>query len=572
MKRKKMFSRYDWLLCLLAILLLNILISNSNIRLDLTSEKRYTLSPATRSMLSNLPGEVDVTVFLNGELPAGFRQLANRTREMLEEFQMLSGHSVHVRFETPGIELNDSLKVELIDSLRRLGVNATNAKARTKEGEEQQLVYPGALIKYKDRVVGVDFLQGQNMQGGLESLHKAETLLEYKLASSIHQVIRDTIPLIGYLSGNGEPLDNRIYDLIERTIRPNYAFRILPINDVKTIPTIFNALLVVKPLQRFSDDQKLKLDQYVMHGGKIIWSIDNLYASLDSLQRSEGSFVAFDMGLNLEDQLFRYGVRLNQDLVQDIQCDQIPSVIGSAGGKPQIQLLPWPYFPLLSSPSEHSISGNLDYVVAQFPQSIDTVEATGVRKTVLLSTSATSRILKTPAKVEWASVRNEEDLKLFNKTSIPVAVLLEGRFKSLFANRLTTAQSDSLAAAGQSFLAENKEDNKMLVVSDGDLFLNGGTQSEGPLPMGMNIYSKKQYANREFLLNSLEYMLDPSGIMETRSKDFTLRLLDAAAVEENKSFWQMIAFVGPISLVVLLGLLFQYWRKRVYAHKNGLEG
>ena len=210
--------------------------------------------------------------------------------------------------------------------------------------------------------------------------------------------------------------------------------------------------------------------------------------------------------------------------------------------------------------------------MTQFPQSIDTVESSGIRKTVLLSTSATSRILKTPAKVEWASVRNEEDLRLFNKSSIPVAVLLEGQFKSLFANRITAAQSDSMIVAGQPFLAATPQENKMLVIADGDIFTNTGTQAEGPLPMGMNAYSKKQYANREFLLNSLEYMLDPSGIMETRSKDFTLRLLDPALVDQQKKTWQIIAFILPIGLIILVGIAFQYWRKRVYARKIGLQG
>lgn len=570
MMRKLITSRFGWLGLLFALVLINYLISSVALRFDLTSEKRYTLSNATRQMLAGLPERVEVTVFLDGELPAGFRQLSNRTQEMLNEFQLLSENKVQYRFEYPGADLPDSLRYALIDSLRQLGINATNAKARTKEGEEQQLVYPGALIRFKDRTIGIDFLQGQNMQGGLEALHKAETLLEYKLASGIRQIIRDTVPLVGYVAGNGEPLDNSVYDLIERTLRPNYAFRILPINDVQVIPDIFSALLIVKPKERFSDDQKLKLDQYVMRGGKIIWAIDKLYASLDSLQRSEGSFIAFDMGLNLEDQLFRYGVRINQDLVQDIQCDQIPSVIGTAGGKPQIQMLPWPYFPILGNSSKHSISSNLDYVITQFPQSIDTIESSGIKKTILLSTSATSRILSTPAKVEWASVRNEEDLRLFNRSSIPVAVLLEGRFKSLFANRITTAQLDTLNAAGQPFTPEGSRDNKMIVISDGDIFLNGGTQSEGPLPMGMNTYSKKQYANREFLLNALEYLTDPSGIMETRSKDFTLRLLDAAEIEENKTQWQLLAFSIPILVILILGFLFSVIRKRLFAYKGRL--
>lgn len=569
---KILSSRFGWIFVILVLGVLNIIFSTTSFRMDLTSEKRYTLSDSTRSMLSQLTEPVEITVFLHGDLPTGFRQLSARTREMLDEFSLISNNKINYRFEYPGEDLPDSLRYQLIDSLRQLGVNATNAKARTKEGEEQQLVYPGALVEYKGRVLGIDFLQGQNMSGGLETLHKAETLLEYKLASSIRKIIQEKIPRVGYLAGNGEPLDNSIYDLMQQTLKPNYPVNILPLDQFPIIPEEFSVLIIVKPTIRFTDQQKLKLDQFVMRGGKLIWALDNLYASIDSLQRSEGSFIAFDMGLNLEDQLFRYGVRINQDLVQDVQCDKIPSVIGTMGGKPQIQLLPWPYFPLLTSPSAHPISGNLDYIVAQFPQSIDTVQAPGIRKTVLLATSSTSRVLNTPAKVEWQSVRNEDDLTLFNRTSIPIAILLEGKFKSLFANRITSSQADSLRLSGQSFIAENSSENKMVVISDGDLFLNGGTQADGPLPMGMNVFSKMQYANRDFLLNTLEYMLDPSGIMETRSKDFKLRLLDPSAVEKNKTLWQILAFVIPISIIASLGVVFQLMRKRMYAHRNSLEG
>lgn len=559
-------ARYGWVIMLLLLVLLNWVFSFVRFRADLTEEKRYTVSPATRAMLQKLDGDVQVKVLLQGELPAGFRKLAGSAGDMLGTFREISGNKVNVRFEHPGAGLPDSLKGMLIDSLRNLGINATNVKAQTKEGEgqEQQLVYPGAIVTYKDRTIGVDFLQGQNFQDGLSSLNNAEALLEYKLASSINKLMQDTIPLIGYLAGNGEPLDQRVYDLIENTLRPNYAFRILPIDAVPVIPEIFKAILVVKPMQRFSDAQKLKLDQYVMHGGKLVWMLDNLYASLDSLQRSEGQFVAFDMGLNLEDQLFRYGVRLNQDLVQDLQCDKIPSVIGSVGGKPQIQLLPWPYFPLLRNVGGHPIAKNLDYVLSQFPQSIDTVESKGIRKTVLLSSSPESRVLTTPARVEWASVRNEEDLKTFTRKHLPIAVLLEGKFQSLYASRLTQEMSDSLAAGNQRFMAETSGDNQMIVVADGDLVLNAIDQNEGPLPMGMNMYTKQQYANREFLLNALEYLTDKSGILETRSKDYTLRLLDKSKYEDQKSKWQLLNIGLPVLIVMLFIALYQYLRKKRY--------
>jgi gliding-associated putative ABC transporter substrate-binding component GldG len=415
----------------------------------------------------------------------------------------------------------------------------------------------------------VDFLQGQSSVDGINSLNNAEALLEYKLADAIRKITLDTVPLVGYLVGNGEPVDYRVYDLIENTLRPNYAFRILPVDSVAAIPPVFSALLIVKPMLPFNEKQKLKIDQYIMHGGKVVWMLDNLYASLDSLQRSEGEFIAFDLGLNLEDQLFRYGVRVNRDLVQDLQSDRIPSVVGNMGNKPQIQVLPWPYFPLLRNNSNHPVAKNLDYVVAQFPQSIDTIQTPGIRKTILLSTSPESRSLQTPARVEWASIRTEEDLKTFNKANIPVAVLLEGSFPSLFSNRLPTSVLDSMARiSGQSFVDRSPADNKMVVVADGDIVLNAVTQQEGPIPMGMNSYTKQQYANREFLLNTLEYLTDRSGILETRGKDYTLRLLDQKKVEEGKNFWQFLNILAPILLIIACVSVYQFLRAKKYARRE----
>jgi ABC-2 type transport system permease protein len=568
MLNRLLHAKFGWAIVLITLVGINILFSVFHFRLDLTAEKRYTLSNPTKELLRKLEDKVDITVFLEGEMPAGFKKLAGSTEDMLSAFKGTAENNLSYRFSRPGEGMDDTSRMALYDSLRRMGINPTNVKAQAKEGEgmEERLVYPGAIVKYKDRVLGVDFLQGQSSLDGINSLNNAEALLEYKLADAIRKITLDTVPLIGYLVGNGQPVDYSVYDLIENTLRQNYAFRILPIDSVSIIPPVFQAIFVVKPVVPFNEHQKLKLDQYVMHGGKLIWMIDNLYASLDSLQRSEGQFIAFDMGLNLEDLLFKYGVRINKDLVQDLQSDRIPSVIGNMGNKPQIEVLPWPYFPLLRNTSNHPIAKNLDYVVAQFPHSLDTVSAPGIKKTFLLSTSPEARSLQTPARVEWASIRTEEDLKTFNKSNIPVAVLLEGKFQSLYANRISTNMADTLARIyGQPFKASDDQENKMVVIADGDIALNAFTQQEGPLPMGMNSYTKQQYANREFLLNTLEYLVDNSGILETRGKDYTLRLLDNKKVEEDKTFWQLVNIAGPILLIILLIAVYQFYRKKKYS-------
>ncbi|MGN6490402.1 MAG: gliding motility-associated ABC transporter substrate-binding protein GldG [Agriterribacter sp.] len=565
--KKLFFSKYGWLYALVGLVIVNLLAARWHNRIDLTAEKRYTISEASRSVIRSLKEPVTITVFLEGDLPVGFKKLAGSTKDMLQEFKEIGGNNIQYYFRQPGEGMNDSSKMILIDSLQQLGINPTNVKAQMKrgEGEEQRLVYPGALIEYQDRVLGVNLLKGLDMAGGLESLNSAEALLEYKFAGSIDKIVRDTVPVIGYLTGNGEPQNLSVYDLIQRTIKQEYGFSMLPIDSVPVIPDFFDALLVVKPQLGFNDAQKLKLDQYVMNGGKLVWMIDNLYASLDSLRRTQGNFVAFDMGLNIDDLLFKYGVRINPDLVQDLNCSQIPMAVGSMGDRPQLQLMNWTYFPLLTSPNNNPIAKNLDYVLAQFPQSIDTVQSQGIQKTILLASSGNTRITTTPARVELNSAQTQEDLKTFNKGKAPVAVLLEGQFSSLFANRISQAVKDSLANIYKKpFKPSSPEGNKMIVVSDADIVTNEVSQSDGPLQMGENAFTHYKYANKEFLQNSLEYLVGNPEILKTRGKDYTLRLLDKKKLDESKSFWQIVNIALPVALIILFAVIYIAVMRRRY--------
>ena len=360
-------KKYDWLYMLGLILVINWLAAAWHFRLDLTEEKRYTLSEPTKKMLKDLKEQVTIEVFLDGEMPAGFKKLANSTKEMLQDFKEYGKGNIQFKFRKPLEGLDDSARAEFMDSLQRMGLSPMNVKAQVREGEgkEERLLYPGALISSNGKLTAVDFLQGQSAVNGINSLNNAEALMEYKLASGIHKVEQESIPVVGYLLGNGEPWTYNVYDLVEHTLKRNYGFAFIPIDSFRTIPSVFSAIFIVKPTIKFSTDQKLKIDQYIMHGGKVIWLIDNLFAEMDSLQRSQNEFIAFDRGLNLEDILFKYGVRINQNLVLDANCDRIPSQVGQVGGKPQIELLNWPYFPLLSEYSNHPIAKNLDYVLVR---------------------------------------------------------------------------------------------------------------------------------------------------------------------------------------------------------------
>jgi ABC-2 type transport system permease protein len=562
---KILASKFWWVFLLVVLIGINYLASVVHTRADLTQEKRYTLSPATKKLLKGLHDQVDITVLLEGDMPAGFKKLSNSTREMLLEFKELAGNNIQFKFRKPGEGLDDSARQNMQLYLDSLGLKPTNVKVQAKAGEaqEERLVYPGAILQYADRELAIDLLQGQDMTGGVNSLNNAEALLEYKFAHTIQKITADTAPAIGYLVGNGEPMNYNVYDLVERTLRQEYRFGFVDINVEPVIPRVLDALMIVKPTQTFSDEQKLKIDQYIMHGGKVIWLLDKLYAEMDSLMRNQSDFVAFDRNLGLDDLLFKYGVRINGDLVQDLQCDKLPLVVGNYGNQPQMQLVPWPYFPLLSSYSGHPIAKNLDNVLSVFPNSIDTIK-NNIRKSVLLATSESSRTITTPAIVTLNSIKTEDDLKTFNKQHIPIAVLLEGKFSSLYANRLSAAKLDTFSSLfKQPFLANAQQDGKMIVLSDADIAGNVVT-SQGPLTMGFNQFTNYRYANKDFIQNCIQYLVDPSGILETRSKDFTLRLLDVKKTEEERNKWQLINIGAPILVVLLFGIVYQAIRKRKY--------
>jgi len=564
-----MKTKYWWAYLLAGVIAINYVASIVHYRIDLTAENRYTLSRPTKRLLQDLNDQVKIDVFLAGELPADFRNLRNNAEELLQEFKE-NNNAIAYRFHRPGEGMDAAAKQQYLTYLDSIGVHGTNVQVQSRSGEsmDERLVYPAAIVSYKDKIQVVDFLQGQDqtgLTGGIQTLNTAAALLEYKFAHAIQKVTEERAAVVGYLAGNGEPLTYNVYDLIEKTLKPNYGFGFVPIDSVPVIPREFDAILIVKPTTKFTDRQKLKLDQYVMHGGKIIWMIDNLYAEMDSLMRTQSDFIAFDRELNLDDILFKYGVRINRDLVQDVQCDKLPLAVGNFGDRPQLQLVPWPYFPLLSSYTGHPVSKNLNNVLSIFPNSIDTVEAEGIKKTVLLASSDHSRSLKTPAIVSLNSVKTEDDLKTFNSKHFPVAVLLEGKFSSLYSNRLSASTADSFTNVYKQPFLSTGADNKMIVISDADIAANVVTQNEGPLAMGTNQFTKMQYANKDFIVNCIEYLTNASGILSARSKTYVLRLLDPERVEGEKTKWQIINTVLPVALIVIFAFIYQAMRNRKYA-------
>ena len=462
----------------------------------------------------------------------------------------------------------------------RLGVvfEQNSDVASGNEKAAQQLIIPSAIIQYGNyRPVAVDLRSSRTVfknynvvnedpQPDKEAtLNAAEALLEYKFANAIDKLTRKDIPTIAYCLGNGEAGPQYVNDLIQN-LRNDYRLAVFDLKQAYPDPAYINTLLIVKPTIPFTDEDKLKLDQYVMHGGKIIWCIDKLYAELDSLMRSRADFVAFDRNLNLDDILFRYGVRINGNLLQDLNCSKIPLVTGyNADGSPRLQRFPWPYYPFLSSPNNNIVSRNLDRVLSIFPSSIDTIKAPGITKTILLSSDTSSRLISSPAIVSIKKIMDDistENFDSYNEHYIPVAVLLEGKFNSLYANRVTQKVKDSVSKAlNKPFASTNINPTQQIVISDADIVTNAISNTSGPLPMGELPYENYRFANREFFLNCVDYLTSTSGIFESRNKDFTLRLLDKKKVNDEKLNWQLINIVIPIIVIILFGLIYQWRRK-----------
>jgi ABC-2 type transport system permease protein len=559
--------KYGWIVILLILILVNFLASRFHARLDLTQDHRYTLSAPTKRLLSRLDDGVQIDYFLKGDLKAGARQLAKSTEELLLSFQEYGNGKIDFRAIDPLTDLGDSDKAAFFDSLQRMGIQPKTELVQSKKGEEQtqRTIIPGAIVSYKGRVFPVDLLKGVSQSGEDDLYNNAEALLEYKFANAIDKITQKEVPLVAYAIGNGEPLDFRVYDLLQNTLKKDYALKLFPLNNdsIPVIPPMFKAIIIVKPSRKFSDAEKLKLDQYLMHGGNIVWMIDNLYAEMDSL-RMDKETVAYDRGLGLEDMFFRYGVRVNQDLVEDLQCASINFVVGMQGDKPQLGLIPFPYFPLLQGSVTHPISKNLDPVYSKFANSIDTVKAEGIQKTVILQTAGNSRLTATPAIISFESLKTAPDPAAFRHPPVPVAMLLEGEFNSLYANRISSAMADTMANVYHSpFMLRDMQGSKVIVCADADIAINEVTP-KGPLPLGMDKDINYTFANQTFIQNCLDWLVDSTGILETRSKDFTLRLLDRTKVEEDRVFWQFIDIVLPVLLVIAGGFAYQLLRKRKY--------
>ncbi len=560
--------KYSWVL--LVMLLLNMLSHLYPLQIDLTKDQRYTMSSQSKILIQDIKQPVKIHFYLGGELPAHYKKLELATIQFLDQLQQINPTWISWDQTVPGELYKDSALMLFYDSLQKQGLPMDRFQntGTITDKKFDQLLVPGLLIEVEgQKPIAIDlrsskqFFKPYNIVKELPeidieaSFNAAEALLEYKIVQAIYLMNRTVRPSIAYLVGNGEPLDYTVNDL-GQSIKNQYNLGVFDLKKGFPDASKINTLLIVKPTMRFTELDQLKIDQFILAGGNVIWALDPLYAEYDSLRNTAGVYLAYDRGLGLDALMFKYGVRVNLNLVQDLNCAKLPMVVGiDASGAPTIQRVPWPYYPFAQAGSEHPMVQNMDRVLTAFPASLDTVRALGITKTILLTTDTTSRIISSPTMIQLNSGQQEGELASFTKQHIPVAVLLEGQFKSAFTGRLTSSLMDSVQlTTGKAFITNGIKAAKQIVLSDADLITNFVDAQKGPLPMGMIPYEGVQFANPVFFQNAIAYLNEPISLLEARKKNLVLRRLDAGKVAENRLWIQLVLLLGPL---FLLGL--GYW-------------
>jgi len=544
---------------------LNVLSSFINKRIDLTKEGRFTLTQATKDLLRETDDLVTVQVYLDGEMPAGIKRLRNATNDMLDEFRAYTGNKLQYRFSNPleGVEGNEA-KRNVLEELAKKGISPQRFRIQDGEGFEEKVFLPGALVIYKGREYPVNLLEALGAEGSQNSINNSVALLEYKLANAMQKLRRNRKPRIGFLKGHGE-LDTMQLADAAASLAPYYVLSELNLDDFTVSPDEYDLIIAAKPTQPFSEKDIFKLDQFVTHGGKMFWLLENLAADIDSLQ-NRPYYIPTPFNLGLDELLFKYGVRVNESLLQDLQSNPIPLVVGvdALGNANQQSLFPWLYHPVFTNANkEHPITKNLGPVAGEFVATIDTIKQAEVNKTILLTSSQYAKVFYPPIKIELEQARQQPNPEQFRKSFQPVAVALEGNFGSIFTNRMNVQMMEIIDGFKDWGFKEKSEQNKMLVVSDGDMIHNDyDRRNRRPLPLGFNRFNKKTFSNKDFVLNGVEWLLDNSGIIVARNKDVTLRLLDVERIKKEKTFWQTINVVLPLVFVLLFGLIYGFIRKR----------
>jgi len=545
------------LLILLVILIAaNFLASEFYSRFDLTQDQRYSLSPAAKEIVAGVEEPVIFDVFLAGSFPSEFRRLQNETRQMLEEFSAYN-RNIKVNFVDPLEEAGDAEAIA--EEFYNMGMTPARLNVQENGKNSESIIFPWAIANYGDKTVKIPLLKNQIGATDEERVNASVQQLEYVFADGLSKLIYSRKKKIAVMRGNGELPDGQIADFV-KTIQEYYfmapfTLDSAAINPQKTLADLkeYDLILEPKPTQAFSENEKYILDQYLMNGGKILWMAEVTNMETDSLFNEQGTAIALPRNLNLGDYFFSYGVRINPEIVNDLYSAPIVLASGS-GQNTRFNPYPWFYSPLTSSPNEHPIINKIEAVKFEYANPIDTLR-NNIKKTILLSSSPRTKLEGVPARISLDMVGEKPDISTYNSGEQPLAVLLEGKFKSVYKNRVKPFE-----------IPDHKDqgiESKMLVVSDGDVIKNDIQQGKA-MELGFQRYTGNTYGNKEFLLNAVNYLMDDTGLINIRSKEINLAFLDKEKTASQREQWQLVNLAGPLVLLLIFGVAFKFYRKQKY--------
>jgi len=533
---------------LIGLLVLNYVGSRYYKRFDLTEDKRYTISQATKTIVENIENPLIIKVYLQGDFPTEFKRLKTETELHLAELKALN-KNIQFRFINPANIDQDLIKNGLEPSRLQIHENGKLSEI---------IIFPWAVVQYKNNTEKISLLKDIFTNSQNQQLESSIQNLEYAFANAIHKISSKKSKKIAILKGNGELDDIYIADFL-KSLSQYYHLAPFTLDSVEKQPqktlhelTNFDLAIIAKPTEKFNDKEKFTLDQFIMNGGKTLWLIDNVNAELDSLMNTGETF-AFPRDLGLTDLFFNYGLRINYDLITDLYSSEIPLATGNIGNQTQFNNFPWKYYPLVNSLNNHAINNNIEAVSLKFTNSIDTLR-NNIQKTILLQSSPLSKPEAAPTIISLKSIAKKPNPSNYTPGKLPIAILFEGKFKSAYFGRIKPFQTTQKEIGTQT---------KMIVVSDGDIISNAISKGQ-PLELGIDKWTNQRFGNKDFLLNCVSYLLDDTGLINIRSKTIKIDFLDKKKAFEEAGKWQLINIVYPLLVLIIFGLIFKQIRKKKY--------
>lgn len=557
------------------IISVNVISNFFSFDIDLTEDKKYTLSDNSKKILSQVDDILTIKVYLEGELPTGFQMLSSSINDFLINCKN-ENSQIQFEFINPN-DNNESKKQEIFTQLQSQGLFPTDLTIKKTSETSRKIIFPGAIMYFKEKRESVNLLENNFSLSPQENINNSIENVEFHLISTINKILNNRKDNIAFLKGNGELLSTQIFDITNSVNNDNnnlnYYYNVeefdlkkFEFDSINNQPDIslqlknlnrYKVIIIAKPTIPFNKLDKFLIDQYIMNGGKLLLLIDGVNASIDSINNQNGYFIAKKNDLNLDDQLFKYGVRINSDLVQDLRSTEIPIVTGYSNNRPIQELFKWPYYPLISSKSNHPITNNLDGIKSDFISSIDTLK-NNIKKTILLESSNNSRLVQSPSKVSLGIIENPPPAESYNKENIPLAVLLTGKFTSVFKNRIVPKNNEIN-------FKSSSDSTSIIIVSDGDLIANEVSSSGNAFPLGYDKFINYTFdGNKKFIINAIQYLNDQNGLIKLRSKNIKLRLLNNDIISNYRMPITIINLILPILIFLFLIFIINQKNKLKY--------